>query len=213
MIGSGWFRSFELIEMNAYILASGKTNPLLFKGFDLPKSLIEINGNTILDYQIDRFNKAEIDISIIIGYKSHSIIDHCVKKGYRYVKFIFDDMWETEQGIVKTIMGVRENLYSREPIIITYGDLLFNSDLIEALVSSWGDICKVTKGAQIVKFTPAGFQKFIDHYNTFPDFGRGFMGMPFDVVTIPYIWHTDVDNQRQLNSLRGIKSLETCNVI
>ena len=193
--------------MNAYILASGITNPLLFEGFDLPKSLIKIGDDTILDYQIDRFNKAEMDISIVIGYKSHSIIDHCVEKGY-HVRFIFDDTWDENQGIVKTVMGVRENLYSKESVIITYGDLLFNSDLIEALVSSWGDICKVSKGAQIVKFTPTGFQKFIDHYNTFPDFGRGFMGMPFnDIVTVPYAWHTDIDNKRQLNSL-SVNSLE-----
>ena len=196
--------------MNAYILASGITNPLLFEGFDLSKSLIEINDNTILDYQIDRFTKAGLDISIVVGYKAAYIVDHCESKGHD-VSFISDWEWATEPGVVKTVMNLRDVLYSPEPFIITYGDLLFNSDLVKALISAEGDICRVSKGSQIVKFTPAGFQKFVDHYNNFPDFGRGFMGMPFDVVTIPYIWHTDVDNKRQMNSLEGTPELETCN--
>jgi len=66
--------------MKVIILAGGKTN-LPGKLKSVPKSLIEIKGRPLLDYQLDLLKKYKFnDIRLSLFYKSDDILKHLIKK-------------------------------------------------------------------------------------------------------------------------------------
>lgn len=66
--------------MKVIILAGGKTN-LPGKLKDIPKSLIEIKGRPLLEYQLDLLKKYKLnDIRLSLYYKADEILKHLKKK-------------------------------------------------------------------------------------------------------------------------------------
>jgi len=66
--------------MKVIILAGGKTN-LPGKLKNIPKSLIEINGRPLLEYQLDLLKKYKLnDIRLSLHYKADEILKHLKKK-------------------------------------------------------------------------------------------------------------------------------------
>ena len=64
----------ERKTLNAIILAAGKGERLRPLTDDKPKCMVELFGKSILEWQIEKFQKFGInDITIITGYKSESI--------------------------------------------------------------------------------------------------------------------------------------------
>ena len=54
------------------IIAAGKGSRLGSLTKDLPKTLLKINDKSMLDHQVDVYNKfGLIDINIIVGYQNH----------------------------------------------------------------------------------------------------------------------------------------------
>jgi len=66
--------------MKAIILAGGKTN-LSGKLGNIPKSLIEIKGKPVLEYQLDLLHKYKInDICLSLYYKADEVLNYLKKK-------------------------------------------------------------------------------------------------------------------------------------
>src|SRR4030043_1945889 len=67
--------------MKVIILAGGKTNlPSKFK--NIPKSLIEIKGRPLLEYQLDLLKKHKLDkdVCLTLHYKAEEILKYLKKK-------------------------------------------------------------------------------------------------------------------------------------
>jgi len=107
---------------SAIILAAGSSELL---GIDKPKTLIRINGRSILDNQIAALKSVGIEkITIVRGYKKE-LIDF---PEYTYVD---NDNWN-ETGAVYSLSLASKN--EKKPYIVLYSDVFFKRYLLHTLI-------------------------------------------------------------------------------
>lgn len=98
---------------------------------NIPKSLININGKTFLERQINMLNKMGLsDINVIIGYQSD-------KFNIKNVNYILNRNWK-EGYITQGIALSKEKI--KEGFILINADMLFEEEVIKRLLSAEGDI-------------------------------------------------------------------------
>ena len=116
-------------KINVIIPAAGK-DPI----FDIPKSLIEIKGKTLLQRQKVILNSCGIkDITVVRGFKKELInID-----GINYVD---NDKYE-DYGLLYSLFKAEESM--KEGFIYIHSDILFDEEIIKALLNSKKDIVLV----------------------------------------------------------------------
>ena len=79
--------------MKAIILAAGRGSRMNELTYDKPKCLIEINGKTLLDWQLEAIKSVGInEIGIVTGYKREMLSD------YKLIEF-YNPNWETSQMV------------------------------------------------------------------------------------------------------------------
>lgn len=107
--------------MKAIILAAGLGSRLGRYTEELPKCLLRISGKTILEIQIENYRKVGItDISIVKGYRGEKIdIDG--------VKCYWNRDYESTNMVVSFMKAASE---FDDDIIVSYADILFDSDLL-----------------------------------------------------------------------------------
>jgi len=119
--------------MKVIILAAGASRRL---GLNQPKSLIKIMGTNLIEIQLNQLIKAGInpsDITIVTGFKY---------KDFEYLKVnqIFNNEYENSHQI-KSILSCSNSIdFANEDILISYGDVLYESSIISKLLSSEFDI-------------------------------------------------------------------------
>ena len=120
----------ERKTLNAIILAAGKGERLRPLTDDKPKCMVELFGKSILEWQIEKFQKFGInDITIITGYKSESI-NHPKFNLLKNPKFDSTNM-------VETLFCAREKLL--DSTIVSYGDILFEDNVLKKIIDSDDD--------------------------------------------------------------------------
>ena len=113
--------------MNAIILAAGKGERLRPLTNDKPKCMVELFGKSILEWQIEKFQKFGItDITIITGYKSESI-------DYPQFNLVKNPKFDST-NMVETLFCAREKLL--DSTIISYGDILFEDNVLKKIIDS-----------------------------------------------------------------------------
>lgn len=101
---------------------------------DRPKSLLELGGHTLISYTLSNFKKAGLDIiTIITGYKHHLF-------RFNDVNYIHNPDF-AQTNMVYTLFCA-EYLMNRN-LVISYGDILFNSTILEKLLLDAADIAVV----------------------------------------------------------------------
>lgn len=121
--------------MKAIILAAGigsRLQPITNKK---PKTLIEVNGKTMLAYLIDALLKSGIkNIIICVGFKAEMIMNYC-KTTYPNVKFIFveNKIYKTTNNMYSLYLAKKYLLGS--DFLILNGDVVFEEKLLKKLVS------------------------------------------------------------------------------
>lgn len=112
--------------MRAIIIAAGRGKRMKDLSDDLPKCLLEVNGDTILRHQIKALRSCGIDdIVVIKGYKSECI-------DYQDVRYRINNDYLNN--------NILSSLFFAEPdiegdVLIAYGDILFKPKIIEKLIS------------------------------------------------------------------------------
>ena len=82
---------------NAVILAAGTATRFVPLSLEQPKGLFEINGQRLIDRQIEQLLEAGVtDISLVLGYKKEMF--YYLKEKYG-VKFIFNSSFQTRNNI------------------------------------------------------------------------------------------------------------------
>jgi len=115
--------------MKGIIVAAGVGSRLGELTKNTPKSLIEINGKSILERQIFAFKKLGItDITVIIG-------PHAEKYSFDGISFIHDDSY-LEHDILSSFMFARKII--NDDIIVSYGDVIFDEDILQPLINFKG---------------------------------------------------------------------------
>ncbi len=120
--------------MKAIILAAGQGERLRPLTENIPKCMIPFFGKTILERQIDIFNKSGIFvISVVTGYCDDKInLPHITK--FKNEQFMTTNM-------VESLFTANEKL--TDSVIVSYGDIVFELDVIQNLISSIHNISVV----------------------------------------------------------------------
>jgi len=191
--------------LKTYILTSGKTRSELFGGVDTVKCLLSLKlGKTILDYQLSMLQKFPLDIYIVIGYQGEKIIEYCTSMHYN-VKFLWDRTWKKKYATSRIIL---DNPEFTGPLMIIFGDALFNPDVITWTLKQKADLCIPI--SSVLKFNGKGIETAkdilanqLDHIgftvNLFREMEE--RGLQVKRFAGP-IWHSDVDRQEHLKTAR-----------
>ncbi len=121
-------------KIKAIILAAGMSSRLMELTDDKPKCMIEVNGKTILQRQIEILKECGIDDIIVIrGYKKEAI-------NYTGVKYVYNQNYR-RNNILESLMHAESEMSG--DFIVLYSDILFTRDVVEKLLRSKSDISVV----------------------------------------------------------------------
>ena len=117
--------------MNAIIIAGGKSTRIRPLSNEIPKTMVEVYGKSILERQIEVFQSCGIsDITAVTGYHSEKI-------NLPNINCIKNEEYKTT--------NVNEGLFCakaklNDSVIITYGDIIFEHEVLEQTLNFKGDI-------------------------------------------------------------------------
>ena len=116
--------------MKVIILAAGRGNRLSPLTDDKPKCMVELFGKNLLEWQLEVYKKMGItDISVVTGYKNELI-------RYNDIKLYYNHDFENT-NMVETLFSAEKELSG--DVIISYGDIIFQKNIIEKLIESKDD--------------------------------------------------------------------------
>ncbi len=122
----------------AIILAASRGRALESLTRDKPKVMLPINGKPLLRHMADEFKKQGInDITVVAGYKADAIDVQGVKK-------VLNPDHETT-GELQSLICAQDNF--TDDILLTYGDLLFRTYILQDLLDVPGDLVMVVDSA------------------------------------------------------------------
>jgi len=113
--------------MKAIIVAAGTGSRLGELTKDTPKSLLDVNGQSILERQISAFRKAGIDdIILVIG-------PFAEKYSFKNVKYV-NGKKSFSHDILYSLIEAKSEMI--DDVIISYGDIIFEDSIVQTLLNS-----------------------------------------------------------------------------
>ena len=120
--------------MKAIILAAGLGSRLRHLTLDRPKAMLEIDGRSLMDRQLDTFRSLGIDdITVVTGHRADRFELDGVKTRHN------DDY--PNNNILLSLMYARDQLV--DDVIVSYSDIVYERSIVEALLEAVGDIVAV----------------------------------------------------------------------
>ena len=117
--------------MKAIIIAAGSAERLGSHTKELPKGLLDINGKSLLERQIQILKNKGIDEIIIIRGP------HKEKFNIKNVKYVEDTEYE-KHDVLWSLMAAKDEMDGE--IITTYSDILFDEKILQTIIESNADI-------------------------------------------------------------------------
>ena len=117
--------------MKAVIIAAGIGSRLGHLTEKIPKPLIVVNGESIIQRQINSYRRVGVDdILIITGYQNE-------KFNFKNVEYVYNpDYAEVEQGY--SLLAARKQI--NDDVIISFGDIIFEDKILEQILKIKNDI-------------------------------------------------------------------------
>ena len=117
--------------MQAVILAAGRgvrLKPLTDK---IPKSLVEINGVSLIINDLEALSKYEEikEVIVVVGYKK-DLIKNKIGNNYKRlrIKYVENDEWESTNNIYSLWLATN---FIKEDFILMEGDIFFKHDILD----------------------------------------------------------------------------------
>ena len=121
-------------ETKALVVAAGLGSRLKKHTENLPKCMLDFGGKTLLQRQLQAYNDCDIkDITVIRGYKKEKI-------NYKNLNYITNPDYK-DNNILNSIFYAEKIINGN--IVISYSDILFDSNVVKRLLSSDHDISVV----------------------------------------------------------------------
>ena len=118
--------------MKGIIIAAGYGSRLRPLTSDVPKSLVEVDGKSIITYPIDALVNAGIsDISIVVGYKADEITDY-LGKLYPNMNFSYNQDYDGDNAL--SVFAAR-SFVGDDPFVLAMGDHLISPSIVTTLLS------------------------------------------------------------------------------
>jgi len=119
--------------MKALILAAGRGSRLAPLTDDKPKTLVEVNGISILGKQIENLIKYGInDIIVVTGYLYNKIVDFLNHK-YPFVKTIVIPEYNSTNNMYSAYKAM--NYLANTDFLMMNGDVFFDAEIINNLIN------------------------------------------------------------------------------
>lgn len=120
----------------AIILAAGEGQRLRPLTDSKPKCLVPLAGEPLLERQAAVLRRCGIDdIEVVTGYRSENIADlgfSCTKN---------EDYATT--NMVSTLFCAHESMLQSGDLVVSYGDIVYQSDIMEKLLACDDEVCVV----------------------------------------------------------------------
>ena len=151
--------------MKYILLAAGEGIRFIEKQKNLPKCLVKIGDQTILDNIVKLSKKFKIDdIHLIGGFEILKIM-----QSYPSLKYYYNEKWED----TNTLYSLSKAIYTMDDdLIISYTDIMYSEKIIEQLVSSKKDMAIVYDSEWATRYegredTEASFEKVYQQNNKY----------------------------------------------
>ncbi len=118
-------------NVNAIILAAARGDKFGEITKEIPKTLIKINGKPILSTQVDLFNQVGVkDITVVRGFAKDKVF-------LNNIKTVDNDEYACTKELYSLYLSRKE---LNENTIVSYGDIIFKSYILNDLLNDDGDI-------------------------------------------------------------------------
>jgi L-glutamine-phosphate cytidylyltransferase len=131
--------------MKAVILAAGQGTRIRSVHGEHPKCLIEVDGSTILDHQLEALSMAGInDVAVVVGYEKEQIISHLRARSLTNNQHIY--------FIENPAFAITNNIYSLwlaldwlrgDHFIVLNADVIFDPGILESAVRPYAPISMI----------------------------------------------------------------------
>lgn len=112
----------------AVILAAGEGSRLRPLTNDRPKCMVEVNGKALLDYQLEAFNETGVQpVHVVTGYKHERVVRDGIHLHHN-PRFASTNM-------VYTLFRAADVFDGESDVIISYGDIAYNVDVLQQLIA------------------------------------------------------------------------------
>ena len=119
--------------MKGIIIAAGYGSRLRPLTSNTPKSLVEIEGKSIITYPIDALVAAGIsDISIVVGYRANEITGY-LKKQYHHLNFSYNKDYDGDNAVS---VFAAQSFIGNDPFVLAMGDHLISPNIVTTLLST-----------------------------------------------------------------------------
>ena len=125
--------------MRIIILAAGQGTRLRPLTDDRPKCMVEVNGTSIIERQLNTMHACGIkdeNITIVCGYCSDILKDRFKDTK---IHFIVNEQYDST-NMVFSLMCAREMMESEEDIIISYGDIIYDKSVFFIFLKAQDDM-------------------------------------------------------------------------
>lgn len=121
--------------MKVIILAAGQGTRLRPLTDDRPKCMVEVNGKSIIERQLNVMYACGIkqeDITIIAGYRG-DVLKKKIENSSLH--FIINKEYEST-NMVYSLMCAKPLMEEQEDILISYGDIIYNETVLQKILAS-----------------------------------------------------------------------------
>lgn len=133
------------VKKNAVIMAAGTSSRFAPLSYELPKGLLKVKGEVLIERQIKQLKEAGIDeIIIVVGYK---------KEMFTYLKDMYgvilieNNLFDTRNNnasifvakdyIKNTLICSADNYFSKNPFMVESSDAYYSCVYSDAYINEW----------------------------------------------------------------------------
>lgn len=174
--------------MRALILAAGLGTRLKALTADRPKCLVEVNGKTILDWQLEalRSSRSVKDIVIVGGKHSDRIADHVDPIVATVVK---NDSWSVSNNAWSIVTAAPWLIDVETDVLVLNGDVIFEPRVADILHEVNGSVIAVDQRS----FKADSMKVIVDEDGLVTDIGKTIdaedsVGSSMDIYKIDHVY-------------------------
>jgi choline kinase len=131
--------------MKAVVLAAGQGTRIRSVHGEHPKCLIEVDGSTILDHQLEALSTAGInDIAIVVGYKKEQIISHVTTRSLtnnQRIHFIENPAFAITNNIYSLWLAL--DWLQGDSFVVLNADVIFDPEIMQSAVRVYAPISMI----------------------------------------------------------------------
>jgi L-glutamine-phosphate cytidylyltransferase len=131
--------------MKAVILAAGQGTRIRSVHGEHPKCLIEVDGGTILDHQLEGLSVSGInDIAIVVGYEKEQIITHVRARSLtnnQRIHFIENSAFAITNNIYSLWLAL--DWLRGDSFIVLNADVIFDPEILQSAVRPYAPISMI----------------------------------------------------------------------